>query len=82
MVNAAIEGKLNDVPTEKDAFFGLAIPTSIEGVPTELLNPRNAWADKDAYDIKATQLAGMFHENFKKFGEVAEDIATKGAPLV
>lgn len=82
MVNAAIEGKLNDVPTEKDAFFGLAIPTSIEGVPTELLNPRNAWADKDAYDIKATQLAGMFHENFKKFGKVAEDIATKGAPLV
>lgn len=81
MVRAAINGKINDVFTDKDPIFGLAIPTAIEDVPTELLNPRNVWADKEAYDKKATELAGMFHENFKKFGSVAEDIAKKGAPL-
>lgn len=82
MVNAAVEGKLNAVETEQETFFGLAIPTAIEGVPTDLLNPRNAWADKDAYDAKATQLAGMFHTNFQKFKNVDETIITKGAPLV
>lgn len=82
MVNAAVEGKLNNISTEKDAFFGLAIPIAIEGVPSELLNPRNAWADKVAYDEKATQLASMFHNNFEKFNKVHEDIITKGAPLV
>ncbi|HBI04064.1 MAG TPA: sensor histidine kinase [Paenibacillaceae bacterium] len=81
MVRDAIDGKLNDVFTDKDPIFGLAMPTAIEGVPTNLLNPRNAWANKEAYDKKATELAGMFHENFKKFGSVAEDIAKKGAPL-
>ncbi|GEK34876.1 phosphoenolpyruvate carboxykinase (ATP) [Kurthia sibirica] len=82
MVNAAIEGKLTTIPTEQDTFFGLAIPTAIDNVPSELLNPRNAWADKAAYDAKATKLAGMFHENFQQFANVSADITTKGAPLV
>lgn len=80
MVRAAIEGKLNEVETTKDAVFGLDIPTSIDGVPSEVLVPRNAWADKTAYDKKAAELAQSFHENFKKFGTVSEEISLKGGP--
>lgn len=81
MVRAALAGKLNDVETEENAIFGLQMPTTIEGVPTEVLNPRNAWADGSAYDKKATELADLFRENFKKFGTVSEDIVLKGGPI-
>ncbi|HJF31682.1 MAG TPA: phosphoenolpyruvate carboxykinase (ATP) [Sporosarcina psychrophila] len=81
MVRAALAGKLNDIETETNGVFGLEMPTSIEGVPTEVLNPRNAWADGDAYDVKANELANMFRENFKKFGTVSEDILRKGGPV-
>ena len=81
MVRAAIEGKLNEVVTETDAVFGLSIPTQVEGVPSEVLVPRNAWEDKAAYDQKASELAQAFRENFKKFGTVSEDITLKGGPL-
>lgn len=81
MVRAAIDGKLNDVETTQDAVFGLNIPTAIEGVPTEVLNPRDAWADTAAYDSKAAHLAGLFKENFTKFAHVPEAIAKKGGPL-
>ena len=62
-------------------YLVLAIPTQIEGVPSEVLIPRNAWEDQAAYDIKATELAQAFRENFKKFGTVSEDISLKGGPL-
>ncbi|MGE7914745.1 phosphoenolpyruvate carboxykinase (ATP) [Lysinibacillus xylanilyticus] len=81
MVRAAIDGKLTNVETIQDSVFGLNIPTSIEGVPTEVLNPRDAWADKTAYDTKASELAGLFNENFKKFSNVSEDITKLGGPL-
>ena len=81
MVRAAIDGKLTDVETIQDSVFGLNIPTSIEGVPTEVLNPRDAWADKAAYDNKAAELAGLFNENFKKFSNVSEAITKLGGPL-
>jgi len=81
MVRAAIDGKLADVETTQDAVFGLHIPTAVEGVPSEVLNPREAWADKAAYDAKAAELAGLFNENFKKFSNVSEAITTLGGPL-
>lgn len=82
MVRAAINGELNDVETKQDAVFGLHIPTSIEGVPSEVLDPREAWEDKEAYDQKAQYLAELFKENFKKFENVSDEIVKKGAPLV
>lgn len=77
MVRAAISGKLNDVETKQDGIFGLHIPTAIEGVPSEVLDPREAWKDKEAYDQKARYLADLFKENFKKFNNVSEDILKK-----
>lgn len=81
MVRAAIEGKLSNVETTQDSVFGLNIPVAVEGVPTEVLNPREAWTDKAAYDKKAAELAEMFNNNFKKFANVSEDIIKKGGPL-
>ncbi|NYF25516.1 phosphoenolpyruvate carboxykinase (ATP) [Sporosarcina sp. JAI121] len=81
MVRAALAGDLNDVETETNGIFGLEMPIAIDGIPTEVLNPRNAWADGDAYDVKAKELSNMFRENFKKFGTVSEEITLKGGPI-
>lgn len=81
MVRAALDGKLNDVATETNGVFGVEMPVAIEGVPTDVLNPRNAWTDGNAYDEKAKELAAMFKENFKKFNNVSEDIINKGGPI-
>ena len=82
MVRAAIEGKLNEVETIQDAVFGLHIPTNVEGVPSEVLNPREAWADKNAYDAKAAELAELFKTNFEKFSNVSTEISKKGGPQI
>ena len=71
MLNAAIEGRLANVAYETEPFFGLAIPQSVPDVPGDVLNPRNAWADKAAYDAQAKKLAGLFAENFKNFADQA-----------
>lgn len=78
MVRAAVEGKLDGVATQTDPVFGLAIPTSAPEVPSEVLNPRDTWADKAAYDAQAAKLAAEFHKNFKRF-EGSASAAIKGA---
>ncbi len=72
MVNAAIEGRINP-EFETEPFFGLRIPKHVPGVPDEVLNPRDAWADKSAYDAQAKKLASLFFENFKRFEAQASD---------
>ncbi len=67
MIHAAFRGDLNEVEYEVDPIFGLHMPTVCPEVPTEVLNPRNTWADKDAYDAQATKLRGMFEANAKQF---------------
>ena len=76
-MNAALAGELDEVKTHTDPIFGLAIPTETKGVPAKVLNPRETWPDTRAYDAQAKRLAGMFRENFDKFGSV--DAATKNA---
>ncbi|MBF0644218.1 phosphoenolpyruvate carboxykinase [Desulfuromonas acetoxidans] len=79
MLNAALEGKLDKVDFEQDPIFGLHIPQSCPDVPAEVLNPRNTWEDKAAYDAKATELAKAFHANFAKFADgVTEEIRNAG----
>src|SRR5215210_2675273 len=67
MVQAVINGNLDGAETRMDPFFGLNVPVEVPGVPTELLDPRETWDDKDAYDEQARELARLFIENFKKF---------------
>lgn len=67
MLHAALDGSLNGADMRTDSRFGFEVPTSIDGVDDKILNPRDTWADKDAYDAKADHLAGLFVENFKKF---------------
>ena len=69
LVSAALEGQLDGVATVDDPNFGVAVPVACPGVPAEVLNTRNTWADKAAYDAQAAKLAGMFAENFKAFAD-------------
>ena len=66
-------GRTADVEYEREPFFGLSIPKTVPGVPKEVLNPRNAWNDKAAYDAQAKRLAGLFAQNFAKFEAQASD---------
>ena len=71
LLNAALDGELDGVETEAHPIFGLRMPRSCPGVDGAILNPRNVWQDKDAYDAAAGRLRDMFRENFEKnrFGE-------------
>lgn len=69
MITAALEGKLDGVAYETHPVFGVAMPLECPGVPSELLNPRNTWADPKAYDEKAAYLAGLFRKNFEKYAD-------------
>ena len=61
--------------TTKDPVFGFDIVTEVPNVPSEILNPRDTWSDKAAYDAQARKLVGMFRENFKKFeAHVGKDV--------
>jgi phosphoenolpyruvate carboxykinase (ATP) len=82
MITAALNGKLENVPFDTLPVFDLAIPTSCEGVPSEILNPRGTWADKAAYDETAINLAGQFVKNFDQYAaETSADILA-AAPKV
>ncbi len=80
LVNHVIDGKLKDSPTEVDPFFGLTYPTECPDVPDAILNPRDSWKDKDAYDKKALHLVSLFKENFKSFEDKVSENTKKGGP--
>ncbi|MBL8000079.1 MAG: phosphoenolpyruvate carboxykinase (ATP), partial [Candidatus Kapabacteria bacterium] len=69
LLRAALNGSLNSAEFVKDEYFNLSIPAACEGVPTNILNPKNTWADKDAYDAKAKHLVGLFEDNFSQFAD-------------
>ena len=80
MVRAALSGALEGVPMRKDPIFGIEVPTRVPDVPTEVLWPRDTWANKEAYDARARQLADMFVENFKQFEDRVSDAVRTAGP--
>lgn len=82
MVQAAVEGELDNIETVQDPIFGLAIPAHVPGVPDDVLQPQNTWADKQAYEQKAKELAQKFRTNFQKFAHIDPSIEKLGGPLV
>jgi phosphoenolpyruvate carboxykinase (ATP) len=80
MITAALEGKLDHVDYTTHEIFGLAMPNECEGVPTEILNPKNTWEDKSAYDVKANRLANEFVKNFAQFESAANEEIMAAAP--
>ena len=82
MITAALNGELDHVEYENHKVFGIAKPQSCPNVPSEILNPRNTWEDKDLYDTKAVELAQKFKANFQKFESYANEEILAGGPLV
>ena len=71
LITAALNGSLEKVEYRNDAVFGFSVPTSVPGVVSEVLNPRDTWPDKAAYDAKAKHLAGLFQKNFETYASEA-----------
>jgi phosphoenolpyruvate carboxykinase (ATP) len=71
LLKAALDGELDGVETETQPILNLKMPKSCPGVDSHILNPRNTWDDKAAYDASATRLREMFRENFSKKGFAA-----------
>ncbi|MGH2417908.1 MAG: phosphoenolpyruvate carboxykinase (ATP) [Candidatus Limnocylindria bacterium] len=82
MVRAALGGQLRDVDYEADPIFGVEVPASVPGVPDEVLRPRATWADPDAYDAKARELAEMFVENFEAYADGVPVAVRRAGPRV
>src|SRR5262249_22692570 len=75
LLTAALDGSLAKVQMKTDPNFGFAVPVSVPGIEARILNPRETWADKGAYDAQAKKLVGMFIDNFKRFEtHVDEDV--------
>ena len=80
MLNAALDGELDNVDYIKDDRFGFEIPTSCPGVPSEVLIPKQTWDSGEDYDATADKLAGMFNENFKRYSAGVSDEVNSAAP--
>jgi phosphoenolpyruvate carboxykinase (ATP) len=80
MVRAVLNRELDGVAMNEDPVFGVRVPESVPGVPTELLQPRNTWSDAGAYDEQAAKLAGMFVENFEQYAPDTSEAVRAGGP--
>jgi phosphoenolpyruvate carboxykinase (ATP) len=80
IVDAIHSGELLKAPTIEDPIFGVQVPTQCSGVPSEILIPKNTWADKAAYDGAARKLAALFVDNFKKYADQASEAVRAAGP--
>jgi phosphoenolpyruvate carboxykinase (ATP) len=79
IIDAIFDGTLEGAEFDEMPLFGFRIPKAVPGVDSAILNPRNTWADKDAYDAAARKLAQMFVKNFQRFVDTPEGKAVAGA---
>jgi len=80
MIHAILEGKLDDLATQQEPYFGLSIPVHVPDVPDKVLDPRQTWSNKEEYDTKAKHLASLFRENFKQYEDVVSQEVVKSGP--
>ncbi|MEQ8246614.1 MAG: phosphoenolpyruvate carboxykinase [Alphaproteobacteria bacterium] len=80
LLNAALHGGLDSVQFGVDPYFGLSVPQSCQGVPAAVLNPRETWSDKSAYEKTAAGLVGRFQQNFVQFESYVEGDIRAAAP--
>ena len=82
LLSAALSGKLARAAMRTDPVFGFEVPLALDGVDAKILNPRETWADKAAYDAQAKALVDMFQKNFTKFeGHVDQDVRAAAPTL-
>lgn len=82
MLNAALEGKLDEVEYTIDPFLGFEIPQQCPGVPEEILMPKNTWKNKEIYEKKAKELSEEFKKKFKKYEPFVSNEVKMAGPLV
>ena len=82
LLNAALDGSLAGVEMRLDPVFGFQVPVAVDGVDNAILNPRDTWADKAAYDRQAKALVDMFIENFEKFEDHVDSDVRDAAPAM
>jgi len=80
LLSAALEGTLQDVSFREDKHFGLFVPKSCPGVPSDILDPRGTWADTAAYDAQAKDLVGQFRDNFAQYDSHVDECIKAAAP--
>ena len=81
LLNAALDGSLNNVEFRKDPNFGFDVPVAVPGVDTSILDPRSTWADKNEYDATAAKLVQLFVDNFAEFEAHVDDSVKQAAPV-
>lgn len=80
LITAALEGKLEDIEYGETPFFKLRFPKECPGVPIEIMEPRNAWVDKNAFDLQASKLAAGFVKNFEQYANGVSKEILEAAP--
>jgi phosphoenolpyruvate carboxykinase (ATP) len=80
LLNAALDGSLNDAEFRKDPNFGFEVPVAVPGVDSKLLDPRASWADAEEYD-KAQTLVRQFIDNFAQFADHVDESVRQAAPV-
>ncbi len=82
LLNAALDGSLNNAEFRKDPYFGFEVPVAVPGVDSTILDPRSTWADKDEFDATAARLVDLFCENFQQFADHVDEGVRQCQPKV
>jgi phosphoenolpyruvate carboxykinase (ATP) len=80
LLNAALDGSLQNAEFRKDPNFGFEVPVSVPGVDSAILDPRSTWTDKAAYDATAKKLVSQFIDNFAQFADHVDEGVRQSAP--
>jgi phosphoenolpyruvate carboxykinase (ATP) len=82
LLNAALDGSLNQAEFRRDPNFGFEVPVAVPGVDTSILDPRSTWSDQDDYDRTAAKLVDLFVDNFAEFAPHVEEGVRQAGPKV